>query len=116
MKLNTIYKKAVSGKTLEWTIEIEGDKYRTISGYIDGVKTESEWTICYPKNIGKTNATTAEEQAVLEATAMRRKRLELSSVENLADVDKPTLFKPMLAHKFEDYKDNIKYHAIFNLN
>jgi DNA ligase-1 len=109
MKLNTIYRKAVSGKALEWTIEIEGDKYRSISGYVDGVKTESEWTVCYPKNIGKTNATTAEEQAVLEATAMRRKRLELSSVENLSDVDKPTLFKPMLAHKFEDYKDNIKY-------
>jgi len=109
MKLKTIYKKAVSGKVLEWTIEVEGNKYRTISGYVDGIKTEAEWTVCYPKNQGKKNATTAEEQALAEATAMRRKRLELGSFEDINDVDKPTPFKPMLAHKYEDYKDKLKY-------
>jgi DNA ligase-1 len=109
MKLKTIYKKAVSGKVLEWTIEVEANKYRTISGYVDGIKIEAEWTVCYPKNIGKKNATTAEEQALVEATAMRRKRLELGSFEDINDVDKPTPFKPMLAHKYEDYKTKLKY-------
>ena len=109
MKLNTLYKKAVSGKVLEWTIEIEGDKYRTITGYSDGIKTTSEWTVCYPKNTNKKNSTTAEEQALTEATAMRRKRLELGSVEDINDINNPTPFKPMLAHKYEDYKDKLKY-------
>ena len=109
MKLKTIYKKAVSGKVLEWTIEIEANKFRTISGYVDGIKTEAEWTVCYPKNTGKKNSTTAEEQALAEATAMRRKRLELGSFEDINDVDKPTPFKPMLAHKYEDYKAKLTY-------
>jgi DNA ligase-1 len=109
MKLNTLYKKAVSGKALEWTIEVEGNKYRTITGYTDGIKTTSEWTVCYPKNAGKKNATTAEEQALAEATAMKRKRMEVGNVEDINDIDNPTPFKPMLAHKYEDYKDKLKY-------
>ena len=109
MKLNTLYKKAVSGKALEWTIEVEGNKYRTITGYIDGIKTTSEWTVCYPKNTGKKNATTAEEQALAEATAMKRKRMEVGNVEDIKDINNPTPFKPMLAHKYEDYKAKLKY-------
>ena len=109
MKLNTLYKKAVSGKALEWTIEVEGNKYRTITGYTDGIKTTSEWTVCYPKNTGKKNATTAEEQALAEATAMKRKRMEVGNVEDIKDINNPTPFKPMLAHKYEDYKAKLKY-------
>ena len=36
MKLETIYKATKSGKVQEWTIEIEDNKYRTISGQTDG--------------------------------------------------------------------------------
>ena len=55
MKLNTLYSRAVNGKTTEFTIEVEENKYRTISGYTDGVKTTSQWTVCETKNIGKKN-------------------------------------------------------------
>ena len=72
----TLYSRSTTGKTLEWTIEIESNKYRTISGYTDGIKTVSQWTICEPKNVGRSNATTAEEQALLEATAIHRKKME----------------------------------------
>lgn len=109
MKLNTLYKRTVNGKIAEWTIEVEGSCYRTISGYTDGIKTTSEWTCCEPKNVGKKNATTAEEQALAEATAIHRKRIELGSFENINDIDKPVHFKPMLAHDYEDYKDKISF-------
>ena len=109
MKLSTTYKRTVNGKIAEWTIEVEGSCYRTISGYTDGVKTTSEWTCCEPKNVGKKNSTTAEEQALAEATAMHRKRIELGSFENINDIDKPVHFKPMLAHDYEDYKDKISF-------
>jgi len=109
MKLSTTYKRTVNGKIAEWTIEVEGSCYRTISGYTDGVKTTSEWTCCEPKNVGKKNSTTAEEQALAEATAMHRKRIELGSFEDINDIDKPVHFKPMLAHDYEDYKDKISF-------
>lgn len=109
MHLNTLYKRAVNGKINEWTIEVEGACFRTISGYTDGVKTTSEWTCCEAKNVGKKNATTAEEQALAEATAMHRKRIELGSFENINDIDTPVYFKPMLAHDYNDYKTKIKF-------
>ena len=109
MKLNTLYKRAVNGKVNEWTIETENNCFRTMSGYIDGVKTISEWTCCSGKNIGKKNETTPEQQALAEAQAMWTKKLELGSYELIDDIDTPKFFNPMLAHKFEDYKDKITY-------
>jgi DNA ligase-1 len=109
MKLNTLYKRAVNGKINEWTVETKDNCFRTISGYTDGVKTTSEWTCCSAKNVGKKNATTPEQQAILEAQAMWDKKLELGSYESINDIDTPKFFNPMLAHKFEDYKDKIEY-------
>jgi DNA ligase-1 len=109
MKLNTLFKRAVNGKINEWTVEIENNCFRTISGYTDGIKTTSEWTCCSGKNLGKKNETTPEQQALAEAQAMWTKKLELGSYESIDDIDKPKFFNPMLAHKFEDYKDKITY-------
>jgi DNA ligase-1 len=109
MILNKLYKRSTNGKVTEWTIEINGNSYRTISGYTDGIKTTSEWTECEGKNIGKKNETTPIEQALLEAQAIHRKRIETGSFENINDIDLPVHFKPMLAHDFNDYKGKIKY-------
>jgi len=109
MKLNTLFKRAVNGKVNEWTVEVENNCFRTISGYTDGVKTTSEWTCCSGKNLGKKNETTPEQQALAEAQAMWTKKLELGSYESIDDIDTPKFFNPMLAHKFEDYKDKITY-------
>ena len=109
MKLNTLYKRAVNGKINEWTIEIDGHCFRTISGYTDGQKTITEWTCCEGKNVGKVNETTAEEQAMKEAKAEWIKRTERGYFENIKNIDKGTIFKPMLANKWEDYADKIKF-------
>ena len=74
MKLETIYKKTKTGATQEWTIEVVGNKYRTISGQTDGKKIINEWTIVYGKNEGKANGTTDNEQALKEAIAKRTKK------------------------------------------
>jgi DNA ligase-1 len=109
MKLNTLYKRATNGKVVEHTIEVENNCFRTISGYTDGIKTTSEWTCCSGKNIGKKNETTPNEQAMAEAKAMWTKRVELGNFENINDIDNEVYFSPMLAHKWEDRKDKIKY-------
>jgi DNA ligase-1 len=104
MHLNTLYKRSVSGKISTWQIIIDNNSYYTITGYIDGIKTQSSPTICEAKSY-----CTAEEQALKEAQAIHRKRIELGSFENINDIDTPVFFKPMLAHKWEDYEDKIKY-------
>lgn len=109
MKLNTLYKRAVNGKINEWTIEVDGHCYRTISGYTDGQKTTTEWTCCEGKNIGRSNETTAEEQAMKEAEAEWKKRTEKGYFAKIKDIDKSTIFKPMLANKWEDRMDKITY-------
>lgn len=104
MQLNTLYKRSTTGKVTQWTIEVENNCYRTISGYTDGIKTTSEWTCCEAKSY-----CTAEEQALKEAQAIHRKRIELGSFENINDIDTPVFFKPMLAQDFNDHKDKTKF-------
>jgi DNA ligase-1 len=109
MKLTTLYKRATTGKITEWTIEVEGNKFRTITGFTDGKKTTSAWTECFGKNEGKKNGTTPEQQALAEATATHRKRIELGSFENINDIDNEIFYEPMLAHKLEDHITKLKY-------
>ena len=104
MELKTLYSRSVKGKINEFVIEIEDDKYRTITGFTDGIKTTSQWTVCKAKSY-----CTAEEQALKEATAIHRKKKETGSFENIKDIDNEIHFEPMLAHKWEDQKDKIKF-------
>jgi len=106
MKLPTIYKKTKTGKVQEWTIEVKGNQYRTISGQTDGEKITNEWTDCDIKNAGRANATTPEEQAIKEAEAKRKKKLESGYFESIEDINKVQYFEPMLAQKYEDHEIN----------
>jgi len=109
MKLDTIWKQTKTGATQEWTVEVQGDRYRTISGQSDGKKVTSEWTVCLPKNEGRANATTGEEQALKEAHALRKKKLERDYHESIEDIEEKRHFEPMLADKWEDRCDGIRY-------
>lgn len=109
MTFATIYKKTNTGKTQQWTIEVEGNKYRTISGQTDGKKTTSEWTVVYGKNEGKANGTTNEEQAIKEAEAKHKQKLEHGYFENLEDIHQKQYFEPMLAKDWKEEKAKAKY-------
>lgn len=109
MTLPKLYKRATTGKIVEWFIEVEGNKYRMTSGFTDGQKVTSAWTECFGKNEGKKNSTTDEEQALAEATAIHRKRKELGSFEDINDIDNAKFYEPMLAKKLEDYIHKLKY-------
>ena len=109
MKLQTIYKRTETGKTQEWTIEVKGNKYRTISGQTDGKKVVSEWTVVYGKNAGKANETTDTEQAMKEAEAKRKLKLERGYHETISDIDDTGYLKPMLAKDWNDEKYRVNY-------
>ena len=105
----TLYKRSTTGKISTWYVETDKNCFRTVSGFLDGEKVTSAWTCCEGKNVGKKNATTAEQQADAEAQAMFDKRKALSYWENIEDIDTPVYFKPMLANNFDDYQDKIQY-------
>lgn len=99
--LPTIYKYTTTGKIQEWTIYVEGNKFWTVEGIKGGKLTPTEPTICEGKNIGRSNETTAEEQAMREAKAKHQKKLDKGYNEVLTSEKK--FFEPMLAQKYENY-------------
>ena len=102
--MKTLYKRSTTGKVSEWSIEVEANKFRTISGFTDGLKITSDWTICEGKSYNSSN-----EQALKQAQALHKKKKELGAFEDIKDIDKEVHFKPMLADKWGDRKDKIKY-------
>jgi DNA ligase-1 len=108
MIYKTIYKRTSSGKTQTWFAEVDGDRYRTTAGYLDGKKTTTEWTVALPKNEGKANETTGDTQAIAEVEAEYEKKLKKDYHETLDAIDEVRHFKPMLATKWADRKDKIK--------
>lgn len=103
MTFPTLYKRTVTGAVQIWCIEVEGNRFRTQTGQIDGAKTWSGWTECWAKNVGKSNATTDEQQAVVEAESRVKNKLAQGGYwERIEDIDKTRFFKPMLAHKYQD--------------
>lgn len=104
-----LYKRSSQGKVSTWYVETNKNEFRTVSGFTDGLKVTSGWTICEGKNIGKKNSTTPEKQAEAEAKAMFDKRKELGYWENIKDIDTPMYFEPMLAKDYNDYKSKINF-------
>ena len=96
----TLYSRTSTGAIQTWKVEVEGNKYRFITGQKNSPNlVTTEWTTCQGKGKGK-SATTPEEQATKEAKAAMQKKLKGSYWQNEADIDKMRFFAPMLAHKY----------------
>lgn len=102
--MKTLYKRNTDGSIQTWSIERNGHLYRSVSGKLGGQMIRANWTTAQPKNIGRANETSAEEQAIAEVEAHYRKKLEREYHLELEDIDKNRYFKPMLAHKFDAEK------------
>lgn len=110
MILPILYKRSNSKEHInQWQIEVEGSKFRTTTGFVNMKMFTGDWTKCTPKNIGKKNSTTAEEQALFEAQALHTKRKDLGYWEDRNDCDTKVFFQPMLAQDYDKRKDKIKY-------
>lgn len=105
--LPILYKQDSKGKIRTFQMEISGGSYRTITGLIDGAKVTSEWTVCKPKNVGRANATSAEQQAVSETLSKYAKKRDAEHYcDNIEDAleSQHKYFAPMLAEKAADVK------------
>ena len=109
MQLKTLYKVETTGKIRQWTVKVKNNSYWSEQGQIDGKLVVNKPTITTTKNEGRSNETSPEEQAILEAQAKYTKQLDKGYVENIDDVHKITLYTPMLAQKFEDRLDELEF-------
>ena len=92
-------------KVLDYVVEVEGNKFRTITGAVGFQHVTSDWTICEAKNVGRANSTTSEEQAVIEAVAKWEKKKKSGGYwEDIKDIDKSKFIEPMLAYPAVDSK------------
>jgi len=102
MKLPTLYKRTTTGATQSWEIEIEENKFRTISGQLDGKKITNNWTTCEGKNVGKKNETSGAEQALKEAEAKHQKKRDKGYRLDVDNIDVKKFYTPMLAQDFKN--------------
>jgi len=99
-----LYKKDSKDKIRSLEITTKDNLVVQVSGLLDGKKvtTKSE---CIGKNIGKSNETTPEEQAILEAESKYKKKLDEGYFKTRDEAENEVVVLPMLA---KDYKKESK--------
>lgn len=118
MELPTLYKQASTGKIQEWTIATEGNVIVTTWGQKGGKLQTTRDEIKEGKNIGRSNATTPEQQAEAEAKATWEKKLKKGYLKKAKDAAAGKVDSvieggvwPMLAHRFDKYGSKIVWPA-----
>ena len=102
MRHPMLYHKGKNGELRQWKIWTEGDEIVSEYGQVGGQMQIARKT-AEPKNLGRSNETTPEEQAMLEAKAMWVYKLERKYSETPEGAQEQ-LPLPMLAHKFTGTK------------
>lgn len=110
-----LYEQSSTGKVKHWQISVtkESEKLSIITvmyGAGDSKIRVSESKITIGKNLGKSNETSAYDQAISEAEATWNKKKDKGYVEKLSQLQDEVLL-PMLAHRFQERKHDITYPA-----
>ena len=107
-ELKPLYHQGKKGAIYSWRVWTEGADIVTEYGQVDGEKQIAR-KAATPKNVGRSNATTAEEQAVIEMAAMHKKKMDRKYAESI-EAAMEELIRPMLALDFEKRKNrNVTY-------
>jgi DNA ligase-1 len=105
-----IFKRGTDGKIRSWQVEVEGPAYRVIAGIKGGKLVTSEWKTAKPKNIGKKNETSPEQQAQLEAAADEAGKLKREYRRTIPELDSVP-DGPMLAADYAKRKGSLNFAA-----
>jgi len=118
MKHPTLYKKSSTGKLQQWDIAVDGATIITEWGQIGGTIQRTADLIKEGKHIGRSNETTPEQQAELEAKSQHERKLKKDYVLTIEDAQagkSSDLVKggvlPMLAYKYRDHAAKIVWPA-----
>ena len=108
-----LYKTSTSnGKVTQWQIWVEGSVIHTESGYVGQKLTSTSDPIYKGKNIGRSNETTPEEQAELEAASKYQKYLDRGYATKDGPSKKDEVIFPMLAHEWDKHQHKVSYPVI----
>lgn len=105
----TIYKLDSKGKLRYLTISTKDNLVVQTSGLQDSPNAVTHESKCIGKNIGKSNETTSQEQAVLEAKAKIKAKLEEGYYETIEEAQKEIIILPMLAKDFKEEEHKVSY-------
>lgn len=103
MEPKNLYKLDSKGKTrilIYWT---KGSLICQSSGLLNGALVENKKE-AIPKNVGRANETTPEEQAILEVESTIRKKINEGYCETIEECQASTLILPMLAQELKKQK------------
>jgi DNA ligase-1 len=109
MTYKQVFKVDSKGKMRFIGLSVEGSTIVQTSGLVGSDKSVINRSECVGKNIGRSNETTAEEQAVLEFNAKVKKKLEEGYYETEAEAMTGDLILPMLAKDFKKEEKKVKY-------
>lgn len=101
--LPALFTKTADGAINTWVCWIEGCYVHMTWGQVGGAMQSGSY-VCTPKNTGRTNATTAEEQARLEAISRWKKQLKKKYFMGESEAKTGFNLKPMLAKVFRKAK------------
>ncbi len=94
---STLYALNKDGSFQCWKVFIVGDQVVVEFGKVGGKK-QQKVTTCEPKNVGRSNETTAEQQAWVEAVSKWEKQVRLGYRDDTSKLVEEENFSPMLAH------------------
>lgn len=99
----TLYTKTANGAVNQWTVWAAGNRVYTEWGQVQGAL-QTSFFECEPKNEGRANSTTAEEQAVKEAISHWKKKRKKKYFLTAEEAEGTRNLKPMLAKDFKRQK------------
>ena len=106
MNLPRLYKPTKTGAIQICDISVSGAVVSTTFGQLDGKLQTSTYT-CSPKNTGRSNERTAEQQAILEAQSKFAKKVKSGYSQELTST--PTVQLPQKVKTYQDNKHLVSY-------
>lgn len=106
--MKTLYKKDTKNKIRIFEIETNYAILVQRSGLKDG-KLVEHIKVCKGKNIGKSNETTPEQQALLELESEYKSKLTEGYFETIEECETEVVILPMLAKSYDDEKHKIDW-------
>lgn len=103
-----LYKTSSTGKLMQWCAYASGSDLIMEYGQVGG-KIQKKVIPCSPKNVGRANATTAEQQAEKEVVAKYEYQLKTGYFSDIKLAQSFRLKKPMRAKNYKDHAGKVVY-------
>jgi len=107
-RMTTLFKKDSKGKLRIWTIRTDGAEIIEDYGLVEGKQARNN-KVCTPKNVGKSNETTPEQQAKLEAKSRVNKKLDEGYKPTINEAMLERIVLPMLAKSYDKHSKKVTY-------